>query len=100
MTEVDADGRQHAAARVAQLDGLSEGWPMVCEVRTTRDLGAIGGPPGGTTQTHLVCDRHKCGQTIYVMSSGGTKYMVSLYAIRQLARVHIALCHEGDNLDG
>lgn len=80
--------------RVAKLDALADAWPMVCEVRTTRDLGAIAGPPAGTTQTHLVCDRDKCSQTLYVMSSGGVRYLVSPYAIRQLTRVHIAQCHQ------
>lgn len=92
--EVDAKERAHMAQRVAQLDTLADAWPMTVEVRTTRDLTAIAGPPAGTTQTHLACDRDGCGQTIYVMSSGGTKYLVSLYAIRQLSRVHIAQCHE------
>jgi hypothetical protein len=80
--------------RVAKLDALADAWPMRCEVRTTRDLTAISGPPAGTTQTHLACDRDRCGQTIYVMSSGGTKYQVSPYAIRQLTRAHIAQCHQ------
>ena len=80
--------------RVAKLDALADNWPMIVDVRTTRDLSAIAGPPAGTTQTHLACDRHGCGQTLYVMSSGGTKYMVSPYAIRHLTRVHIAQCHE------
>jgi hypothetical protein len=80
--------------RVAKLDALADNWPMKVDVRTTRDLSAIAGPPAGTTQTHIVCDRNRCDQTIYVMSSGGMKYMVSPYAIRHLARVHIAQCHE------
>jgi hypothetical protein len=87
--------------RVARLDALADAWPMVCEVRTVKvDQTAIAGPPAGTTQTHLACDKHRCFQTIYVMSSGGTKYHVSLYAIRQLARIHIAQCHEEELLNG
>jgi hypothetical protein len=91
---VAIDAEQWQRDRVVKLDALGDNWPLIVDVRTTRDLRAIAGPPAGTTQTHLVCDRDSCGQTVYVMSSGGTKYLTSPYAIRQLTRVHIMQCHE------
>jgi|ERR1700734_1908020 len=100
MEQINRPGKAWQAERIARLDALADAWPMIMDVRTTRDLSAIAGPPAGTTQTHLVCDRNGCHQTIYVMSSGGYKYLVSCYAIKELARVHIAQCHEEALING
>jgi len=74
-------------------------WPVKARSSRTRDLTAIGGPPKGSLQMHLVCWRETgtpgihCGQTVAVLRLGRKHYSTSVHNILVGIRLHIAQCH-------
>jgi hypothetical protein len=84
--------------RQRKLDSFSRVWPIRIATSRTRNLSAIGGPPKGTTQLHLVCgfrddSKRLCGQTVYILKLGASIYTTDLAAIHQGIARHVGICH-------